>query len=276
ILITTNRISTLDFTKNINLISINCGFNKLTNLDLSNNTALLSLNCSGNRLKSLDFSKNTELNTLFCGFQRFGGLENLNVTQNRLLENFACQEGILTNLDLSNNTDLTHFNCEFNDLRSLDLSQNNKLRVFQARANELEYVNLKNGGNADNLLSVQLKLNPNLSCIKIDNINIPESKDSWSIDDTAYYSEDCETLGVHNIKEDILSISVFPNPVSDELRINSVENLKEINLYTLQGKLIKHHLNSSKMNVSNLNFGLYIFEAITVNGDRYTDKVFKI
>ena len=61
-----NRLTTLDVSKNTALTDLNCSGNQLTTLDVSKNTALTDLYCSGNQLTVLDVSKNTALKTLWC------------------------------------------------------------------------------------------------------------------------------------------------------------------------------------------------------------------
>ena len=73
----------------------------------------------------------------------------------------------LTNLDVSQNTALTDLDCYSNQLTSLDVSQNTALTYLYCDNNQLTCLNVKNGNN--NTLLVESNLNPNLSCIEVDN-----------------------------------------------------------------------------------------------------------
>ena len=62
-----NQIVDLDLSKNLNLILIYCHSNLLTTLYLSKNVNLEWLNCQSNKLTSLDLSNIENLKFLFCG-----------------------------------------------------------------------------------------------------------------------------------------------------------------------------------------------------------------
>jgi cell wall surface anchor family protein len=61
-----NRLATLDITKNTLLTKLDCFSNNLTTLDVSKCTKLINFNCSSNQLSSLDVSNNTLLKKLDC------------------------------------------------------------------------------------------------------------------------------------------------------------------------------------------------------------------
>jgi len=61
-----NKLTELDLSKNISLVTVNCSNNQLTSLDLPENTTLELLYCYNNQLTSLDVSKNTLLKILDC------------------------------------------------------------------------------------------------------------------------------------------------------------------------------------------------------------------
>ena len=83
------------------LTSLYCYSNKLTSLDVSKNTALTELDCNWNQLTSLDLSKNTALTVLDCNFNK---LTSLDVSKNTALTGLYCHSNYLTSLDLSKNT----------------------------------------------------------------------------------------------------------------------------------------------------------------------------
>ncbi|MBU3188276.1 hypothetical protein K9O30_02675 [Clostridium bowmanii] len=55
-----NKLTTLDVSKNTNLTQLYCNSNQLTILDISKSTALRFLDCSKNQLSTLYFNKNKE------------------------------------------------------------------------------------------------------------------------------------------------------------------------------------------------------------------------
>jgi len=61
-------------------------------------------------------------------------------------------------------------------------------------------------------------------------------------------------------------ISVFPTVTSGFVYITSPETIKNVNIYSLQGSLIKTVTNSTSVNLSTLISGVYILEVNTQQG----------
>ncbi len=118
------------------LKTLNCGSNKLTSLDISKNTALETLRCHNNKLTSLDVSKNTALTSLQCYTNQ---LTSLDVSNNKALVYLYCQENKLTSLDLSQNTAIKILYCNNNALISLDLSANTSMTSSTEVGNQTAY-----------------------------------------------------------------------------------------------------------------------------------------
>ena len=115
-----NKLKTLDLSKNAKLTELYCGNNMLTELDVSNNPELLVLYCNYNRLKTMDLSKNTKLTSFECG------------------------ENKLTELDVSNNPELAELNIVWNDISSIDTSNNPKLTELAISGNPVDKLDLSN------------------------------------------------------------------------------------------------------------------------------------
>ena len=125
------------------LKDLNCMTNKLTTLDLSKNTALEKLECRGNRLTTINLLENRELRCLFCGGISYGNqLTSLDVSRCTELDTLACSGNPLMILDVSKNTKLTYLGCYDNQLTSLDLSKNTALRILQCNSNQLTTLDL--------------------------------------------------------------------------------------------------------------------------------------
>ena len=78
------------------------------------------------------------------------------------------------------------------------------------------------------------------------------------------------------------NIIVYPNPATDELNIvlNNSENIKTIDIYDLQGRLVKSEKvikneSSQKISVSDLVNGLYFIALEKADGQRTTGKFIK-
>ena len=129
-----NKLTTLDVSKNTALTELTCDVNQLTTLDVSKNTALTNLSCGNNQLTSLDVSKNTALTSLSCGSNQ---LASLDVSKNTALKGLGCNNNQLTSLDVSKNTVLTDLYCYDNQLTALNLSKNTALTMLVCNRNQL-------------------------------------------------------------------------------------------------------------------------------------------
>ena len=113
------KISSIDVSKNTNLVEFFCRGNGLKKVDVSNNPMLEYFWCGGNSLTSLDLSNNPELLVLACDDNR---LRELDLSKNTELIGFGCEGNALAELDLSHNLKLRNFHCARNELKTLDLS----------------------------------------------------------------------------------------------------------------------------------------------------------
>jgi hypothetical protein len=78
------------------------------------------------------------------------------------------------------------------------------------------------------------------------------------------------TNAVLDVEENIMEVSVYPNPAIDELNINLSQNASSISIKGMDGKVISIHSltgNSASLNISNLVSGVYICEVVAENGN---------
>ena len=132
-------------------------------------SALQTIRCSGNQLTELDLSNNFNLQALFCGGNQ------------------------LTELNLDNNPSLRVLKCGNNAISQLDLSNNSLLIKLFCRNNFLINLNIKNGNNSiiDSLYTTN---NPNLNCIKVNNINYLNTNFTFennNLDPQHYFDSEC-------------------------------------------------------------------------------------
>ncbi len=82
-------------------------------------------------------------------------------------------------------------------------------------------------------------------------------------------------LAVNDVKNN--AISVYPNPVSDVLGIDSAKNIKKVVIYNSVGQIVKtsDKLQDSKLNVSDLSQGAYFVNIVLENAETKTFKVIK-
>lgn len=250
----------------VNLTKLWCYNNQLTNLDLSQNTALVDLQCDSNQLTNLDLTNNVALKILSCHINK---LTTLNVNKNIALKILYCYENQLTDINVSKNLALEKFYCSLNKLTNLDLSNNIALKSLVCNWNQLSSLNIKNGNNAA-LQTMNAKGNPNL-CIQVDNTSNANSYPNWAKDATANYSVNCNYMAVSEMAKN--EIKIYPNPVIDKL--NFSEEVSEIKIRDIFGKVVKQFSSSKSINILELSKGIYILTAKTRAGRNINHKIIK-
>lgn len=92
--------------------------------------------------------------------------------------------------------------------------------------------------------------------------------------DQAFYNN-TPTLSVKDINK--LVISLYPNPVQDQLLINSKRKLTTANIYSITGKLVAEHTlsHTAVINTSELSKGLYFITVEGMDGNKTTKRFVK-
>ena len=70
------------------------------------------------------------------------------------------------------------------------------------------------------------------------------------------------------------SVSVYPNPTSSKININANNNIKSIELYDVQGRILQTILNASGLDLSDKTKGIYFLKITTEKGSKI-EKVVK-
>ncbi|TWI01158.1 putative secreted protein (Por secretion system target) [Flavobacterium tiangeerense] len=186
------NFESIDVSKNLLLQKLYCQQNKIQTLDLSKNTKLEYLECSENSLKELNLSNNTLLNFLQVNNNQ---LTTIDVSKNILLNYLICRQNKLTRLDVSKNLLLTSISCSANQIKNLDVSKNTKLEQLYSERNQLKSLNLKNGNNAL-LRYSDLRNNPELSCIEVDNVDFSNTNWITFKDSNTSFSTNCTSYTI--------------------------------------------------------------------------------
>ena len=282
-----NSISSLNVSNNTVLAWLDCSSNPISSLDVTNNTALKELECFSNQLITLDLSKNTALEKLSCSNN---SLSSLDVSKNTALTWLNCFSNVLSSLDLSNNTALTWLQCYNNRLSLSDLfvasetmynqfskrlgtqtlmpqtvSTEETLFSEQSMFNGIytDYIVTKNGNPAptsDYTISNGTITFHNLGIYTITMTN------NAIVSHTDYPAKVIADINVNNVNAieaiQVASIKIYPNPVKDELKIESGDlTIKKIDFLDITGKIVG---NSS--NVSALSQGIYFVRLETDKG----------
>lgn len=70
------------------------------------------------------------------------------------------------------------------------------------------------------------------------------------------------------IEENSQIINIFPNPTSEYINIESINNLDEIRIFDIQSRVVfSENINfrTKKINISNFSSGVYVIEIVTNN-----------
>ena len=278
-------LTSLDVSTCTALIDLTCGGSQLTSLDVSTCSALTSLNCSYSPLTSLDASNCSALTNLYCDYNQLTSLDVSNCSAltvlgctNNLLTSLdlsACTaltelyggNNALTSLDLSNNTALTSLGCSGSSLTSLDVSGCTTLYYLSCSGNNLTSLDVKNGNNI-NMVYFNAEVNPNLSCIEVDNVAFSNANWSDDIDATASFSLNCSGAGFSDINESY-SLMLYPNPTNGDFTITGLELLgivSSLSLTDMNGKVVKVlDTKATKFSMGSIKPGVYFLNIISGN-----------
>lgn len=104
-----------------------------------------------------------------------------------------------------------------------------------------------------------------------------ERSDNWTAGTTwqpNFYPWSFLTLDLDNPKLDKNQFQVYPVPATNILNIKSTRSIRQITIFNLQGQqLLIQNKNTQKINISNLNNGIYILKIQTKNGLSITKKI---
>lgn len=289
-----NDITELDLSQNVNLQILECQSNDLFTLTLGSNSNLERISFGDNSLSTIDVSGLPNLKTLIIVNNR---LQTIDVSNNLLLENLAIAENQIatinissnvnlksvdfsfnnfTSLDFSQNPLMEHLYCAFTNLTFLDLSTNTNLKTVFCAYNLLTGLDIKNGANT-NIGSFNAIDNPDLSCINVDDPAYSQSQSSWQKDATANYDTNCSSLSTEEFQT-TSTVSIFPNPTTGQLYIESTKKISFVKVYNLVGqqvKLIEMRNDQKSIDMSELKTGSYFVNLQDAAGNTDTKLIVK-
>ncbi|WP_027384770.1 T9SS type A sorting domain-containing protein [Epilithonimonas caeni] len=87
---------------------------------------------------------------------------------------------------------------------------------------------------------------------------------------------ECDVLGVSDLSFNSKT-NIYPNPAQDFFEYKNIKNnIISTNIYSTNGSLVKTiNSSESKINISNLEKGVYIIQTKTSNGNTFTNKLIK-
>ena len=151
-----DALTSLDLSKNTELVILGCDDNNISSLDLSKNTKLVYLNCDNNSISSLNLSSNNNLETLFC---QNNNLSSLSITSNPNLVRLYVSGNPISTLDTSKNPKLEDLDCQLTNISTLNTSANPALISIGCC-------------NCENLSSIDVTKNSKLNCLFLSDTNL--------------------------------------------------------------------------------------------------------
>ena len=247
------------------------GISDLTGIEAFVNIDQLNMNYNTLNV-AVDLSSNTLLSIV--RFEGNSSLPGLNVNGLSSMTELNILATAIMTIDLSTNTALETINATNSQLTSLDLSSNSVIVSVNARNCNLTSLDMRNGNNA-NVTSFNSDFNSNLTCIFVDDSTEPNLA-NWFVDAGSTFVEtepECATLSREaNV---INQFSVYPNPATTIININSTVDKGQIEVFNLTGKRVLFKpltLGDNSLNVSSLVSGVYLAR-ISANGNIETKKL---
>ncbi|PQL93546.1 T9SS type A sorting domain-containing protein [Apibacter adventoris] len=291
-----NRITFLNLTNNTNLNSLYCQENKLTSLDLSKNTYLQLIECSSNQLTLLNLPNNTSLVTLYCSSNK---LTSLDVSKNPNLNYIVCSENQLKFSTLKGNFynhssmstftpqallkggtkgffELIDLSSEFNINGTLttfkwyNKATNQEVTMFAA--NGTFYASPANAGKT-------------LIC-KMTNASYPNFTLEYEVTITNSMTQGFsaktrdfkipEGFTLTGPEAETSNLKIYPNPVTDVLKINTPSQIESVSIYDYSGNEVKKvsPVINKEVNLQGLSSGNYIL-TVKTNQGTITKKIIK-
>lgn len=260
-----NELETIDISQCPSLNVLWASGNRLNEMDISQNSSLEHLWVWNNQIPQIDLTLNSSLVSLYISGNLLSALD---VSQNPLLTELVFSDNYLSEIAIDQNPELIHFWCDGNRIESLDCSNNPILEVVQAENNSLTELDVANGNN-EFLYYVIAEGNPELICIKVDDVDFANNNENWRKDEQAIYSIDC----LLNMDDAELKFGLYPNPATNRVQIESTEPIDRIKLYDVAGQLVLETKRGNQpIELGNLTSGLY-FVRVEAGSNRATQKL---
>ena len=201
------------------------------------------------------------------------------------LERIYCAENLLTNLNLSGLSNLREINCPNNQLTNLDLNGLINLDYVHIEDNNFSTSSLdslycsleERQQNYEGLIfPLRDSSSSNYSIVMATNKQNASLK-NWKI---AFpnYTEIPPTTGTYNcnvgieeLNNDINLSKLYPNPLKNDLRIETNEKIDRIEILNILGKKVfakEVNKNNLTLDFSPMNKGVYIIKLFMPKGER--------
>ncbi|WP_242222635.1 immunoglobulin-like domain-containing protein [Bacillus cereus group sp. BfR-BA-01380] len=237
-----NRIKTIDISKNPKLSMFDASAVGLETLDTSNNFELTAVYLNNNNISQVDFSANKKLKYIWMENNK---LTSIDLSNNEELVAAIFTNNQLTKIDISNQKDLEDLYIEKNKISNIDFSNNPKLSNIFVGDNNLTKLDTSMLENLDalfaennQLTSISLEKNSDLRSLNLsgNKLNSVSLENNYKLESLDVSKNKLETVSVvknnkihHlNVSENNLnSLKFAPNSTFGHLNISNT-NLESI------------------------------------------------
>ncbi len=200
-------------------------------------------------------------------------IELVNLMYNEGITWLSLNNNILNSIDVSTLLGLEQLWLDGNMITDIDVIQNDQLQSFRCAQNNLINL-LMNNGNNTNIQQFNTSQNPNLSCIQVDDVAFSEGNPNWIKDDTSSYSENC-LLGVFEGELNV-PVTLFPNPTTGKVYLESQIPVEVVEVYTILGKRVMLlEEGALEFDLSTLQAGVYFIKVLDFTQKSVIKKVVK-
>ncbi len=290
-LIETPQLRHLELSENsLDNLELNCDLletldlsnNTLKTIDLSSNNRLKCLNLNNNEIEFLNLSHQELLEDLNLGFNNISSLslcdmpllQKLDCENCNLLETLNIHNGSIEQELLLTNTDALEFVCtDIDQLESVSAIVNSNVEVT-AECREFPYNGMDDDCNpatldddldqdgfvlADDCNDDDPNINPDAAELAENGIDEDCDGEDWILSST--------------YDLDRVKFTVYPSPATDVLFIKTQQEIQNIELLSLEGKLILSQDTDAPLNISTVQAGLYLCKVRMQNGKSGVRKV---
>jgi hypothetical protein len=281
-----NNLNSLDVSQNMALGNLVCIDNNLTSLDLSQNTNLSLLSCGNNNLTSLDVSQNTGLAIFHCADNNLSYLNMKNLDASTLTNFGATLNPNLTCIEVDDVADATanwtdidatasfSLNCQPVLVSSISVQGQGGATTITTNLGTLQMEAVVLPANADDDTytwsfsngtgSASIDASGLLTAITNGTVTvIATANDASGVTGTEVITISNQDLSVGE-QAAIENISIYPNPATAQLSINSDLKIERIEIMNVMGKTVKTIVNpSNTVDVSELTVGVYFLQVQT-------------
>lgn len=245
------------------LKNLYCYFEANNNLNLSSLPGLFIISFAGQGLTTLDLSTNLMLAGMLI---EDANITTINLNSNLNLEYIGVKNSNLQSINIDDLQYVKDIDFSNNDLTTLDLSNLFILNSFNVSNNLLTQLSIKNM--STEVGGFNISGNPtlqNICCDASQIITVQNQCNFFNYTNTIV-SSNCTGLSL-STENEVFSenrISLFPNPTSDILNIESESVIDSISVSDINGRFVAaNFFDTNKVDVQNLQSGIYFLQIVS-------------